>query len=171
MVDQLDHTNDELGTIKGAITEGTTPKLAEKPVPIVKDRITVVESLYYQPFGGNPSVIDCRYDRWLDCVDEQPYSRKSKVGEEWIPLDIGWITACGLLHIENNEGKFPFRIPTAEEKAESNAKVLEINYAGSERCLLVPPGESTRIIPSHPKDLLIRCRKGQAKFTVTAFPS
>lgn len=163
----------DVGLESGSV-EGTTPKLKAKPTPVVKDRITVVETIYYQPFGDQATSVESKFDRILDSVDEQPYSRKCKATEEWQSLDTGWVKTCSMLSIENNEGKFAQRIPTPEERDEAKAKVLELAYSGEyvdEDTWLILPGESMRGLPADLSRLLIRCRKGSAKFTVTAFPA
>src|SRR3990167_2766898 len=64
------------------------PMQAKKTPPA---RIVVVENVYYQKTGEpNATATESRFSHWL-VTDEQPYIRKIKVGEEWMPIDRGWI--------------------------------------------------------------------------------
>ena len=139
-------------------------------MPEIRDRITVVETVYYQPQGDDATAIDGSYSRELNS-HEQIYRRNCEVGEEWEPLDSGWIDRAGLLVVKNTEGLNQQRMPTGEEKEELKRKVLQIAYKGEEDCCwLIPPGESMRGLPSHIKCLVVRCKRGTCSFSVHVIP-
>lgn len=142
----------------------------------VLDRIVVVESVYHQPFGAEASAVESRFTRRLKTV-EQVYVRQSSVGEEWQPLDHGWIKECGMLVVQNNEGR-ALQVNLADDEREAlSKKVLEIAYlvpkdltAPAAGRFLILPGESIRVHPSPIEKLHVRSQSGIARFTVNAFP-
>jgi hypothetical protein len=143
----------------------------------LKDRLTVVETVYHQPAGEPPVSVDFRFSRDLDSV-EQSYRRQLTATEDWKSLDHGWIEQAGMLVIQNLEGKFRAN-PTDEERAEAAAKVLEVAHrvdedpaAGVWDCAvwLVLPGESFRGCPSDIKRLVVRSRSAPLRFSVFILP-
>jgi len=161
-----------------------TPKSTKK----VSARLTVVESVYYQPPHGIGEVtppMETRFSRPIES-DESPYRRVSvTIGSEWTKLDCGWLEdlPCGHLVIQNMEGKFTQRIPTAEQILESQSRVIELKFLPEsdfvpERELLsttpvhivIPAKESCRFQPQSLKNLYLRCRNGEAKYTLTLIP-
>lgn len=146
---------------------------SSKPPRQLKGQIVVVETAYHQPINDQAKVVDNSYSCKIDST-EQPYGpRRVAVGEEWVPLDIGWIAEAGLMLLRNEEGRFTQKIPTEEERGEANAKVLELGFKVGEVITPIspiPPRQSIRSIPFDLKNLYIRSRKGQAKYTITLFP-
>lgn len=145
------------------------------PSPVVKDQITVVETVYHRPaFGGDPFVSDSRFSRELGSF-EQVYERKHlQAIEEWKRLDLGWIKSCGMLILQNEEGRFLQRNPSEEEQVRFRSKVLEVCIGESPdpgRSWLVPAGETIRVVPGSIEHLYLRCRTGRAYYTIRAFPS
>jgi hypothetical protein len=140
-------------------------------------KLTVVEQIYHHsPTSGSYS-LDCRSSRSLK-TDEQPYSRRMKVDEQWQKIDIGWVEKPSLVVVENREGQFMQVQPTKEEREATAKKVLEFSFAErrgvavvvSDPDVLIHPGTSFRFCPAMPCDMLIRCQSGEAKVSVTAFP-
>lgn len=152
---------------------------AQQRAPDVKDRLTVVESVYHQPFGEDPVEIPSRFSRNLK-TREQLYCRRLVATEKWEPLDCGWLgNAVGMLVVSNNEGKNQQVNPTNEEREVLAAKVLELFCSQGDRTMLsaarqahwlVPPGESMRGCPAAAQKIHIRCQSGTAKFTLHLIP-
>lgn len=140
------------------------------PRPLIRPRITVVENVYHQLGNESPKQpVTTRFYRWLE-TDEQVYTRKLKVGEQWQKLDTGWLEEVGLLIVANEAEKLQ-TIPSTQERELAAAKVLELSYGETaENAWFVYPGESMRGVPAAPKDLRIRCRSGVTLCTITAFP-
>ena len=90
----------------------------------VKNRVTVVELVYYREFGEEASVVETRYSRDVE-GDDQPYTRRIVATEEWTVLDTGWITSVGTLIIQNPTGRFLQVNPTEEEKRERAEEVAK----------------------------------------------
>lgn len=142
----------------------------EPVAPVIQDRVTVVETVYHAPAGRSPTPIESRFERKLE-TDEQLYQRYMKVGEKWTPLDCGWLGEnVGMLLIHNEEGLNLFTIPTEEELAAINARVVELSYNRTGEGWLVLPRESMRACPSSTKGLFMRCRSGEANITVSLIP-
>lgn len=105
----------------------TVPSL--NPEGMGVNRIVVVENVYHQAEGGmNPTHVYPKYTQFLT-TDEQPYLRHTKVGEQWVQLDTGWLKECSLIVLENMEGLFQFRNPTEQEVEEATKKVIEIGFS------------------------------------------
>jgi hypothetical protein len=116
-----------------------------------------------------------RFSRDLSS-DEQPYERRTVVGESWTAVDCGWIDRCGMLMLRNEEGHFSVN-PTPEQRAEVMRRVVEITFGTvlttgvpSRECLLIPPKETCRFYPSDVKSLHLRCRAGKAQITLYLLP-
>lgn len=140
------------------------------PIP-PGDKLTIVESIYHQPFGEQPTQVENRFEQILSS-SEQPYQRKLKATEEWQQLDFGWLESVGMILIVNTEGKFLQLQPTEEEKEETAKKVLELCY----RISVCPfgwsilPGASFRGQPNDPTTLHIRSQSGVTRFMLYAWP-
>ena len=151
----------------------------EQPKP-ARDTLTVVETVYHQPAGEEPTAVSVQYVRPLE-TQEQPYVRKIRVGEQWQPLDLGWIEQPGMIWLTNDEGRGLQVNPTPEERAAIEAKVIclvtKVVNAGVLAGILaeddfsweVPPGESFRGRPTCAKRVWLRCRSGTAKATIRVY--
>jgi hypothetical protein len=162
------------------VTEGP---LAMRPAE-QRDSITVVEQIYHQPAGEEPTAYHHSFVRKL-FIQEQPYSRKIKVGEGWQPLDLGWFRdrpdAIGMVQVVNSEGRLTQTQPTDEERAAVAAKVICVVskvvgdriigvLAEDDFCWQIFPGESFLGSPTNANRLWIRCKSGVAQATVNVFP-
>ena len=151
--------------------------MSEASAPSVpKDFLTVVETVYHRPFGQEPKSAEFRFSRELE-TNEQVYERRLKVGEEWQPLDCGWLgDNVGMLSIHNHEGESLQVNPTDEEQESISKRIVELAYDYVDMSeydygsWLVPPGESFRGYPRSPKELRIRCQSGTAWITLYLYP-
>lgn len=144
------------------------------PPPPLKPRLTVVEHVYHQEGGGkSPTGADSVSARFL-LTDEQPFIRKTRIGETWVPVETGWLRNKGvsLVRIANEATVFTV-YPSPQEKEEAERKVLEIGMedgSGVRRFAVVRPGESIRFEPDAFPSLRVRCRSGFAQVTIHVFP-
>ena len=136
-------------------------------------RIAVRELLYHQAPQEQPTAVESVFSRPLS-TEEQPYTRKAKVNEAWVPVETGWLLGAGMLHLANEEGRFQQVQPTPGERAAAARKVVEVGLAVAEGevavCWLLRPGESLRAEPAEVGRLRLRCREGVARVTVNVFP-
>ena len=138
-----------------------------------KGSLTIVENAYHQLIGEESTRIESRYEVPL-FTDEQPYIRRTKVGEKWETIDTGWVKDPRMIWIHNEEGKFTQVNPTKEERKESDKRIIGVTFnsfqACSYACLDVYPGQSIRICPSGFYKILVKSQHGTAKYTLTALP-
>lgn len=158
--------------------------------PLEKNRLVVIHTVYFQAHGFQPlQPVEARYERLLDTPEQHYGPRQMVIGEEWEPIDQGWFkdAPVGSLVLHNLEGKFLQRVPTEAEKRDMESRVLEIAVIhpsemgkqgmwdpprqGPLSFASVRPGEDCRFEPTHLPCLLLRCRKGKAKCTLTLFPT
>lgn len=152
----------------------SSPQPSLLTAPIKAARLTVVDVVYHQGLGDQPTSVESRFGRWLN-TDEQPYHRKIKVTTDWMPLDLGWLgTQISMLVLMNEEGRHFQVYPTPKERALIEERIVEIGievHDHVEECWLIPPGESIRAQPVAPDRLRVRCRRGEARCVLTLFPS
>jgi hypothetical protein len=141
-------------------------------------QVTVISNVYFQCPPHQPLLVSSSYS-YKPTSDEQPYIREMTIGEEWQPLDCGWIERCSLLIIKNEEGRLKDKFPGEKEKEETAARVVEIavflwkEERDPERLALfstISPGRDMRITPIALSDWRIRCRKGKAQVIISLIP-
>jgi len=144
---------------------------SSRPQKKIADRVTVVETIYHQVQGEQPTTIDSRYSRNLE-TNEQLYQRRFTVAEDWTLIDLGWAGKnVSLLHISNEEGRFPHNIPTLEELEEAAKRIIEVSYVPTSGMgWSIPPRESMRGLPTKVESLFLRCACGKAKCILTLVP-
>ena len=147
-----------------------TPPPDPQPVD-PRDRITVNETFYHQPFGEDAICVDSQFTHYVEGT-EQPYIRRTTVTEEWKPLDTGWLEDnVGFILLQNHPPKFLHREPSEEERQLAFEKVLQIMLGSEdENVLLVPPGQNFRGFPKHVSRVQVRCQRGTSKVTIHAYP-
>lgn len=158
------------------MTTATPAPAGDMPLsapPPAQAWLFVTEVVYFQSGGGMPEGVESRFMRQL-ASDERPYPPRPKVGAQWCPLECGWLAdgGVGLVVLANEVTRFRV-IPTPEEKAQAEARIIEVGVAAGEAVVafaLVRPGESARFEPADVKALRLRCRAGEAKVSVTLIP-
>ncbi len=76
----------------------------------MKARITVVDTLYFQPSGEQPEAVETRY--CIECnPSDEPYRRKKTIGNKGVPLEIGHVTEECLMVLINT-GNTPLAVST-----------------------------------------------------------
>lgn len=133
----------------------------------IKNRLSVVERLYFQDHINRQSPVDYgdKFSLNLDS-DEQPYQRDSKVGEEWTKLDFGWLSSLqGIFEVTNNDKvtglELAYYVPVEGSKLalETLVAVNEVYPLASQRCALNANVET-----------YIRSKAGTVKYSLIAFP-
>lgn len=148
--------------------EAIANKAAVATVRPINPLVTVVESVYHQVPGEQPTQpVESRYSSEL-ATDEQPFIRKFKVGSEWKALETGWLNDCSMLVLKNEAPHWTVQ-PTDEERLEAALKVVEMGCGGKALAEL-PPGESLRFRPADICSLRVRCIAGAANCVLCLFP-
>lgn len=163
------------------------PILEPTPIPLedvgpvdLHDRITVQCSAHFEQVGEAPTSVHCAYSALLPQAGEQVYIRRAKVGEEWVPLDMGWLPACSMVIVENLSGMNLQRVPSVEEQRVIESQILLLHMARPNETLEdvralgvsvgweIPPSRFHMGMPRAP--LFLRCTQGQAPVRLTLFP-
>lgn len=117
---------------------------------MTKARLTVVESVYHQINGEQPTIVDPGYTVPIKS-DEQPYIRRLTITDSWQPLDCGWINKASLLVLQNTE-----RDPS---------KRIELSNG-----VYIPVGASVRLYVNDIHELKIRCVEGNGRAVINLYP-
>lgn len=126
-------------------------------------RITVVSQVTYQTAGKVTSTVISRYSLPV-AEDDQKYERPPySVGEEWVPLDPGWVKEPGMVVVQNDR-KSPWL-----EIGVSTVISLD-GMTAVLPCWLVPPGGEHRGFPADFSSVRVRAKEGQCKFVVNVYP-
>jgi hypothetical protein len=121
--------------------EEPTPPTPVASPSVPPARLVIVENVYHQITGEQPtSLAPVAYSAPL-ASDEQPYQREFKVGPGWEMLDHGWLDPQGvsLLCLRNRPDQRNVR-PNADEAAADAAKVIELAVV----CPVTPTGERSQ---------------------------
>lgn len=153
----------------------TNPRLAvpkrleRRQPPLLKPRLTILETLYYQEPRSEPVSFSCPHSLLL-ISEEQPCIRRLRVGSTRQPLGT-WLATVSELVIRNDEGNYAEHQgnPTESEVRERERRVIEV-YQDGILLAYVPPTRSCRFLPVHFAGIELRCQQGVAQVTVAAFP-
>lgn len=150
----------------------------------VRAHLTVVETIYHQ--AGNdeqPTAVPHTYMRALTS-EEQAYSRVMSVGEDWMPLDSGWLQKCSQVWIHNQQLRRDAN-PTQDEREADSGRIVDVgiklpsteprdNWSPPDGhpvpTLWLHPNDSMRAPFTDPAMVYLRCRNGVAKVRVVVFP-
>ncbi len=124
-------------------------------------RLVVVETVSH--IGEEIVSADSRFSRNLES-DEQPFSRKVYVGQDWAPLECGWIKEASMLVLECI-GAAPIQLGTEVTGWTKKTQTIPMTAP-------IMPGESIRL-PPHRLDKLRICSMvaDGSRYQITLFPS
>lgn len=150
------------------ITMGATNPVPLKPVK-PKDRTTVILQVHHQSEGIVSA--GASFDELLE-TRHDAYARRTSVGEEWQPLDFGWIPAndVGRIVIENLTGRNLQVNPTEAERVEMRQQVLQVVHDGDSCPFLIPPRGVDAYVSATPAKLRIRSQLGVTRYKITVVP-
>ncbi len=99
------------------------------------DRMTVKIQLYHEHSGEQPHATDVSFSGTLD-TEHEVYQRRLNVGNDWEPLDIGWIPEgdVGYVVLDNRTGKGRHSNPTEAEKAEEALHIVYVRLGDDGGC-------------------------------------
>lgn len=128
-------------------------------MPNTRNRITVVEQIYHQVSGQNPTAISSGFSREVKSP-EQVYSRTPPNGiGDWEKLNLGWVENPSMVVIRNNDKVNTLEIGFTSKTGE----ISDIRF-------FVPPGEPFRFMVNLYDRLLIRSSFERAAYTIYALP-
>lgn len=140
-----------------------------KVAPERGDRITSVLNFYHEtqddPTEGVRVAMSLNLEEKI-----QPYIRRLTIGNDWTPLDMGWVHKPGYMVIENTTRVNPQRVPTPEEVKAVSETIVQIGCETDryEKVLFwIRPG--TFIVAELDPGFkpILRSLKGQAKINLT----
>lgn len=145
-------------------------------VPPKSTSRVIVRSEIIHERSGKPARTWGQPHAFAVASNEPACDRELTVGEGWQVLELGWVRWPSLLYIKNLETEFRVN-PTPEERAEADAKIIELGFGNPCGDVLISPGRSCEFEPggfltSGRRDLCIlaRCRKGQTQLLIVAVP-
>jgi hypothetical protein len=128
-----------------------------------RNRLVVIEQVYFQSTGQQPVASECRFERGL-ASDDSPYPPPRVVlndGDSLLlasPARAGWLvdSEVGLFHVRND----------------GPGTVLVCHADGADTPLFrVRPGESFRAEPLDANKIVLRARGGPCTVKYTLFPA
>ena len=153
---------------EAALTAGLIPT-EEIHTPVLdQDRLTARLDVYYEQSGTTPSQISASFVSLLPKSEEQVYTRKINIGEEWEPLDLGWVENVGTIVLENRKAIFQ-TVPTKEETEAEEKKVVYIRNKKETIGWAIPAGGFFMAV-TRGEEIEVRCLSGSTKAVVNVFP-
>ena len=140
------------------------------PEQKVPSRLVVVENIYHQESGRQPTSVESNYTRFLK-TDEEVYRRRMKVGENWMSIESGWIEKPGMIILKNEEVYRGAVNPTPDEIKEVQKKIVEVSSSTLPDCSwFILPGENMRGIPKDLSNIRLRCQHSTAMVSIILIP-
>lgn len=137
------------------------PGFAINGPPKAHGRLTIIEESCFTLTNELPVPLVSRYERMIDTV-EMPVVRPTTIGQEWQPLELGWLKSLSMVYIQNEEGKRLLVRPNKKEESLIAARIIQVGLVSSvdpsvvEELTPIPPGETGRINPVHPTRIRLR---------------
>lgn len=168
-------SENELELRPGAdVREVVTPPIT--PLLQNRDRVTLTGHIHYEHHGDAPHSVDFPPCSYFTETQGEVYKRRITVRQEWKSLPLGWFAEddlpIGLIVIINQEGTVaPSTVPTEEEKADVEKRVVEIAVDQDNISdLLLPPRLHFFGMFPEPQHVRLRCQHGEARCAVHIFP-
>jgi len=137
-----------------------------------RNRFTYVLNVYHEQHGEEPVgdrlAVSCDLD-----LNAESYQRRQIIGEDWSPLDLGWMKPedVGYVLIQNREGTgYQPVVPSDEELLDVGRRILYVGNPGDSAGWLVPPRHFLLSMPIDVSVLRMRCTHGRAKVRTAVYP-
>lgn len=185
---------DAYPTVKAVTAEGTPPLIPPvdgdhaQPTEYkgsLQARLLTSITIYHQDVGNQPIAFERKQSRLLGSR-EQPYVRKTRIGSEFKPLDLGWLNGQADVLLLSNEAARELVKPTPEEKVDAERKTIVVavlaNPVVGKRTqhdpppqivpfTIVPSGESIKIHLIGGLQYFIRSNFGDLTYALVACPA
>ncbi len=126
--------------------------------------MTAVLHLYHHRPFQQPTSVDSTFERAF-AKDGRPTATELTVGEEWRELTLA---GAGFV-ILRNFWRRRNTIPTPEEAAADQARVLQVSFFRPAVHAIVPVGEAWFLTPACPS-IWLRCAAGTADAVIDVYP-
>jgi hypothetical protein len=134
------------------------------------DRCTANINVYHEQHKLQPTHATAAFSSMLSQGGEAAYTRRVQVGEEWLPLDCGWLRDdAGAVLLTNQTREDGDRVPTDAQREAVDAAVVEV-CSGGTPWKLPPRGGFVFGIPVDVSMLRLRCVCGVATVGVHVCP-
>jgi hypothetical protein len=138
--------------------------------PEIPPRVVVLEKIYHQIPGEDPTLITSNFQYDVEC-DDQVFNRRHKITTDWILIETAWINQASMMIIQNLGPKRPNVQLGPDEMHELETRYMEVSLRGdNEIDLFIPVGQSIRIIPVYLNKLKIRCVRNDTTYEMSIFP-
>jgi hypothetical protein len=109
---------------QGIIIEEDLPPLTPNVLEI-NDRITARIDVYHEQRDEPPKDFHIIFSGLSNQSEEDVYSRKMEVTEEWTPVDKGWVSDVGFVLLTNTKKKYRVN-PDGDEIESEKKKIIRI---------------------------------------------
>lgn len=133
------------------------------------DRLTAQFAIRHESCGQDATSVGATFSMLLK-HKEQPYKRTGiKVGQQPVPLDLGWLESVGYIVIEN-KSQLPRN--ASKEQKEAYAKHRVLLHISDIPIFVIAPGHAfiVELINKETKDYISFSASDSALINVTAFP-
>lgn len=133
------------------------------------DRITARIDVYHETLDEQPEDFHVTFSELTDQSEEEVYSRKIKVTEEWIPIDTGWVSEVGCILLKNTNKKYRL-MPDEDEIESEKKKVIRIRTDKTGDGWIVGKGMFFFGYPSDTATTEIKCEFETTTVELNIFP-
>ena len=136
-----------------------------------KDRMTVHFATVHEQLGEKPSQFVHKNSYMLE-TKGQPYARRYTLSSGWEALDLGWLkdSPVGRVVVRNKTVTSRMVLPTPEEIAEAQKKVVLVRFVGSQQAFSIPPNDFMYFQTDTPGALEVSATNGDADIEILINP-
>lgn len=137
------------------------------------DRCSVRFQVMYEQGGEAAVAVDAAPFDYNPFNNGQPFNRRLRVDETFVPLETGWVTAPVFLVLQNKTGLNRQIKPTKAEIEEDMKAIVEIRLGDSDDAPIIPVRRGRVAIFELPQNasVFIRSQAGIAAVSIDAFPA
>lgn len=133
------------------------------------DRITARIDVYHETYDEQPEDFHHVFSELTNQSEEEVYSRKIKVTEEWTAIDTGWISEVGCILLKNTDKKYKL-LPDEDEIESEKKKIVRIRTGKTGAGWIVGKGMFFFGYPSDEETTEIKCEFETTTVELNIFP-
>jgi len=144
--------------------------ISDKFISVLRDedRVTARLDVYHEQEDEQPTHINSISSELISKSEDPVYSRKIKIGEEWISVDTGWFKESGYILIQNIKKKY--RANPDEKEIESEKKKTIRIRSGNGEGWIIKNGSFFFGSPSEMSKVQIKCECETTQIEIHIFP-